>query len=1090
MPQAFSDHACSAWNEIGDELKALLTEEEYNSARASLPNAHYTAPLVIRAIWSALERMGVSSGMHILEPSMGIGHFFGLMPESLYSGTCRTGIELDSVSARIARLLYPDSTIHAKAFEETTLPDNFFDVAIGNVPFGDYAVYDPSYRKRKPFLTRAIRDYFFSKSLDKLRPGGLLGLITSRHTMDKQDLAMRVYLAARANLLAAIRLPNTAFKANAGTSVTTDIIFLQKLSDQIQPNSETWQDICSIQSATEPIFINEYFVNHPEMLLGEMVLDHGLYGVEPTLKGTLSAEALSAAVSNVPTGIYHQQQQCPALKRINASEIPDSRSIKDGAFAELEGQLLSRNGENFEPAQVSALVAQRIRGMMRVRDAVREVFRTQLQDASDEQIYAARRQLNRIYDSFVSRHGALSSKENLKAFASDPDQPLLLSLENYDPDTRRATKTAVFERRTLERYQPVEHVETASEALVVSLNETGEIDWPRMEQLTGKPARELRAELDTLVYCNPEQQRWEAADRYLSGNVRTKLAAAEAAAAIDPAYTRNVEALRAVQPKDLEPGEIEARLGAPWIPASDIRDFIVNLLEVPVSTVRVYHSDAIATWTIELDWSAKETVNNTSVHGTSYFVAHQLIEQSLNGRTPTAYDQNPDGSRVVNQEQTIAAREKQQQLKDRFREWVWQEESRAIRLCRAYNEQFNNLRLREFDGSHLTLPGMVRVALRNGDLARHQKNAVWRILQTGSTLLAHVVGAGKTWTMTAAAMELRRLGLAKKPMFVVPNHLVDQWGTEFLRLYPQAHLFIAGKEHFSGVNRQRAMARIATGNFDAVIVSHRSFEFLPVSDELFNQSLEGELEELEDEIRRTKSADSYNGRLTKELEKAKKRLTAKLKKRANAESKDNTLSFEELGIDQIFVDEADAYKNLFYVTKMSRIAGLPNSDSNRAFDMYLKIRYLRERNGGRGIVFATGTPISNRLAEMYTLFRYLAPELLSERDVQHFDSWAANFAEAVTSLELAPDGSGYRMHTRFAKFINLPELLTMFRHVADVQTAEMLNLPRPVLANGKPAIAAVPASEELKAYIQTLIFLWLELDLDIEKSDAADAADI
>ncbi|HEX3681732.1 MAG TPA: DEAD/DEAH box helicase family protein [Bryobacteraceae bacterium] len=1067
MPQAFSDHAHSPWDEIAHELHSLLTEDEYNSARASTPNAHYTAPLVIRTIWSAFERMGVSAGINILEPSLGIGHFFGLMPECLYGGTRRTGVELDSISARIARLLYPDSIIHEKAFEEATLPDNFFDVVIGNVPFGNYAVYDPSYRKRKPFLTRAIHDYFFSKSLDKVRPGGLLALITSHHTMDKQDSSIRVDFAARANLLAAIRLPNTAFKANAGTSVTTDIIFLQKLADEIQPTGEAWQHICPIQTTTEPIYINEYFVNHPEMLLGEMTLDHGLYGVEPTLKGTLSTEALSAAVSTLPIAIF-QQRQRPALKRINTGEIFNSGTIKDGAFADLGGELVSRNGEKFEPVQVSASVAERIRGMMRVRDAVREVFRTQLQDASDEQIHAAREQLNRVYDSFDSRHGALSSRENLKAFAGDPDQPLLLSLENYDPDTRRATKTAIFERRTLERYQPVDYVETASEALVVSLNETGEIDWARMEQLTDKSARDLQAELKALVYCNPEQQRWETADRYLSGNVRTKLAAAEAAAAVDPAYMRNVEALRAVQPKDLEPGEIEARLSAPWIPVSDIRDFIADLLEVSLSTVRVYHSDTIATWTLELDWGAKQTVNNTSVYGTSYFAAHQLVEQALNGRTPTAYDEGPDGNRIVNQEQTVAAREKQQQLKERFREWIWEDESRALRLCRAYNDQFNNLRLREFDGSHLTLPGMVRVALRNGDLAPHQKNAVWRILQTGSTLLAHVVGAGKTWTMAAAAMELRRLGLAKKAMFIVPNHLVDQWGTEFLRLYPQARLFIAGKEHFCTGNRQRAMARIATGNFDAVVVSHRSFEFLPVSDDLFKRFIERELEQLEDEIRRTKSAESYNGRLTKELEKARKRLTAKLKKRASPESKDNALSFEELGIDQIFVDEADAYKNLFYVTKMSRIAGLPNSDSNRAFDMYLKIRYLRERNRGRGVVFATGTPISNTLAEMYTLFRYLGPELLRERDIEHFDSWAANFAEAVTSLELAPDGSGYRMHTRFAKFINLPELLTIFRHVADVQTAEMLNLPRPGLANGKPAVAAIPASEELKAYVQTL----------------------
>src|SRR5271168_832877 len=589
-----------------------------------------------------------------------------------------------------------------------------------------------------------------------------------------------------------------------------------------------------------------------------------------------------------------------------------------------------------------------------------------------------------------------------------------------------------------------------------------------MESLTARGAPDLQDELGPLAYRNPEGGTWETADRYLSGNVRAKLAMAQASERIDPAYRRNVEALRAVQPKDLEPGEIEARLGSSWVPPSDVRDFVAELLDVPRTSARIGYAQAIATWTVELDYSSKHVVNNTTTYGTARFRASELIEQSLNGRTPTAYDEHEDGSRTVNQLETIAAREKQQQLKDRFRDWVWEDRERAGRLAEEYNRRFNSIRLRDFDGSHLTLPGMVRTSLRDGDLGPHQKNAVWRILQGDNPLLAHVVGAGKTWTMTAASMELRRLDLAKKPMFVVPNHLVDQWGAEFLKLYPQARLFIADKDHFDTGNRQQAIARIATGNYDAVIVSHRSFEFLPVSDQYFNRFVEKQMAELDKAIGLANEEKGDNRRIVKELEKARKRLGVRLKKRADRESKDNALTFEELGVDQIFVDEADLYKNLAYVTKMNRIAGLPNSDSNRAFDMFLKIRYLQERSGGRGVVFATGTPISNTLAEMYTMLRYLAPDMLAERNVEHFDSWAANFAEAVTSLELAPDGSGYRMHTRFAKFINLPELLSVFRTAADVQTADMLNLPRPALENGRPAIEAVPASPELKAFIKVL----------------------
>jgi N12 class adenine-specific DNA methylase len=1066
MPNIFVPQPPPDWQNVAQELKDLLTAGEYASARASTPNAHYTSSEVVHAIWQAMKRFGLQAGAQILEPSMGVGHFFGMMPEGLYPGTRRTGIELDSVTARIAAKLYPDSSVHAKGFEVTPLPRDSFDSAVGNIPFGNYPVYDPAYR-RSPHLTQSIHDYFLAKCLDVVRPGGVIALVTSRYTMDKQDAAVRRHLAEESTLLGAVRLPNTAFKANAGTDVTTDILFLQKRSPGTPPG-ESWIELKSIETADGPVHINEYFAHHPEMMLGRMGMESRQYGATPALIGNLDRGALEKAISLLPNDVYKSRDRQGPVLRASSEQVPAAGAVKEGGLADRDSQIVVRRGDAFEPLTLPATVCARIRGMLHVRDAVREVFLTQLSDAPEQAIVRARRHLNRTYDSFASRFGPLNTRENLKAFAGDPDQPLLLSLEEFDPETKRAAKTAIFERRTLKRYRPVERVETASEALLVSLNETGEISWPRMESLTGRRASELQDELGPLAYRNPEGGAWETADRYLSGNVRAKLAVAQASEQLDPTYRRNVEALQSVQPKDLEAGEIEARLGASWIPPSDVRNFVAELLDVSRASVKIGYAGIIATWTVELDYGAKHVVNNTTTHGTARFRASELIEQSLNGRTPTAYDEHDDGSRTVNQPETIAAREKQQQLKDRFRDWVWEDRERAGRLAQEYNFRFNNIRLRDFDGAHLTLPGMVRTSLRDRDLAPHQKHAVCRILQGGSPLLAHVVGAGKTWTMAAAAMELRRLDLAKKPMFVVPNHLVDQWGAEFLKLYPQARLFVAGKDHFETGNRQQAMARIATGNYDAVIVSHRSFEFLPVSDEYFNRFVEKQVAELDAEIGLAKDSKDDNRRMVKELEKAKKRLAVRLKRRADRDSKDRTLTFEELGVDQLFVDEADLYKNLGYLTKMNRIAGLPNSDSNRAFDMFLKIRYLQERGEGRGVVFATGTPISNTLAEMYTMLRYLAPGMLSERKVEHFDSWAANFAEAVTSLELAPDGSGYRMHTRFAKFINLPELLSVFRTVADVQTADMLNLPRPELENGRPAIAASPASPELKAFIRTL----------------------
>ncbi len=1048
------------------ELKQLLTDEEYTAAKATTPNAHFTSPAVVSAIWEGLEKLGVNRNPEVLEPSMGVGHFFGLMPEALRSGH-RTGVELDSITARIAKKLYPDSTVFHKGFEETPLPDNYFDVVVGNVPFGDYGVHDPS---MKPKLRSSIHDYFFAKSLEKLRPGGMMALVTSHYTMDKKDDTIRKHLAQRADLVAAVRLPNTTFKGNAGTEVVTDILFLRKREEGAEPAGEQWTEASATRIDGHEITLNEYYVRHPEMMLGEMKLIRGMYrDKEPTLAGELTPGKLQEALKALPEGVYLPRDLGRSPPPSPLMAPPEAFiGVKDGAYAEVDGNIMRRTGGTFESVSLSAGTAQRIQGMIHIRDAVREVFRTQLDDEPDSQIVAARNELNRVYDEFVRTHGYLSTKENFRAFAGDPDHPLLLSLENYNADTKTAAKTAVFQRRTLERYKPVDHVETAAEALAISLNETGGIDWNRMAQLTGSRLKEMQTELAGLVYQDPAVGgKWQTADEYLSGDVRQKLRTAQAAADINPIYRSNVEALKAVQPADILPGDINARLGASWIPSSDIKAFIGDLLKVREGAVTVGHGGPIATWSVELDIFSGKSVANTTTYGTGRRSASTLIEDALNMRTPTVYDKMPDGSSVIDQAATIAAREAQQKIKDRFAKWVWEDPDRAVRLARIYNDRFNNIRLRTYDGSHLTLPGMNRIGLRNNDLDPHQKNAVWRALQNKNTLIGHVVGAGKTASITAAAMELKRLGLASKSMIVVPNHLVEQWGSEFLKLYPQANIFVAGKDLFTAGNREKAMARIATGNYDAVIISHKSFESLPVSDETFKRFVNRQIDSLEDAIAEAKEEKGDNRSVVKDLEKAKKRLEARIKDRAGQHRKDGGVTWEQLGIDRIFVDEADLFKNLGYTTKMNRIAGLPNTESNRALDMYMKTQYLNERGGGT--VFATGTPISNTMAEMYTLMRYLAPQVLEAAGVEHFDAWAANFGEAVTALELAPDGSGYRMHTRFSKFVNMPELLSMFRSFADIQTAEMLNLPRPAIEGGKPQVVAAPASPELKEYVAHLV---------------------
>ncbi len=1072
MPAAFDTYTGreDEWNEIRDKLNEILTGDEHDAASASVPNAHYTSPLVVEAIWKGLEHLGLGSGARILEPSIGSGNFFGLMPEALLPKSTRVGVELDSITARIAKLLYPDASIFETGFEDAPFPDNFFDVAIGNVPFGNYGVHDPNY---KNYLTGSIHDYFFVKTLDKLRVGGILAFITSRYTLDKKDDDIRQYLASKADLLGAIRLPNTAFKGNAGTVVTTDISFLQKRGPGQEPVGPAWQNVADYVSGEDMFPLNEYYAEKPEMMLGTMQLVGSRYGKQPELIGEINQGLLEVAIAELPRDVYSPRAEPPAA-RIQPLLGDEGAfvGVKNGAYVVVNNALGIRQDGEFAPLELKPKAEARIRGMMKIRDYVRGVFQTQLADNPEKVVIEARRNLNYAYDSFVREFGCLSNRENSKLFADDPDAPLLISLEeNYDEATGKFKKAAIFERPTLDRYKPIVHTDTAAEALAVSLNEHGRIDWYRMASLTGRTAQTLQAELGPLVFENPETGLWETADEYLSGNVRHKLAAARAAAALDKKYQRNVAPLESVQPTDLLPGEIMVRLGSTWVSTDDLGDYVAHVIEANPNAVRVDYLAELGAWTITAKESVKSNVANTTTYGTSRFTAINLLEDAMNGRATTAYDtiQGPDGEkRVVNERATLEAREMQQKLKDKFAEWIWQDSERATRLSAIYNEKFNSLRLRTYDGSHLTFPGMNKTVLRNGDFEPHQKNAVWRILQGNSTLLAHCVGAGKTWIMAAAVMEAKRIGLAKKSMVVVPNHLVNQWGAAFLQLYPQANIFVAGKEHFQSGKRERAMSRIATGTYDAVIVSHKCFELLPVSDDLFDAYMKEELDALEIAIREA-NADKGNRRIVKILESAKKRLEKRIKDRANREKNDKTITFEELGIDRVLVDEADLYKNLGFMTKMTRVAGLPTSNSNRAADMHIKTRYLRKLNNGKGIVFATGTPISNTMAELYTMQRYLAPEGLAAAGMSQFDAWAANFGEAVTSLELAPTGAGYRMHTRFARFVNLPELLTMFRDFADVQTADMLKLPRPTLEGGRNRIITAPATPALKAYVDELM---------------------
>ncbi len=1058
MPQVF-DVDSTDWRKEQIQLSEILSDEEHRSARATTLNAHYTAPTVIGAMYRAAERFGFTGG-RVLEPACGIGHFVGLMPGEMLRRSTVTGIEIDPLTARITNALYPDTDIRAQPFEQTKLADGFYDLAISNVPFGDYTVHDPRWNNYK----FPIHDYFFAASLEKVRPGGLMMFITSRGTMDKLDSTLRELLSTRTELLGAIRLPNDAFKKNAGTEVTTDIIMLRKLRPGEAPTGTTWKETAEYTNDIGEAFtLNEYFAARPEMMLGQMRLGGGMYGGnEPTLEpdGRNLGDALAQAVQRLPQNIYEVHAHQVAEPTLDQA-IPAPDYVKPNAYCLHDGMVCIREENVLRPlTDMPSDTRSRIRHLIPVRDAVRSCLRSQMDGSDEGQVIEARQQLNHAYERFVGRFGPVNLRANQRAFDGDPDLPLLLSLEHYNEETKRATKATIFHERTIHHRQPIESVSEPKEALLVSLNEQGRVDLDHMAGLLNKPAEEFLPDLKGIIFLNPQTNQWETDDQYLSGNVRDKLAVADAAAVTDARFHENVEALKSIQPEDLPATEIDVRLGASWLPPDDVKQFIHKLFNVSTG-VEIGHVHALGSWHMNADWEARGATSNTTDWGTDRYTGLELIEDALNLKTPTVYDM-VDKKPVVNAQATEAAREKQERIKERFKEWVWSDDSRRERLCRLYNDTFNHTRLRTFNGDHLTLPGASQVV----QLHKHQKAGVWRILQTSNTLLAHVVGAGKTYTMVAAAMELKRLGLARKPMFAVPNHMLGQFSTELLTLYPGANILVAGKEDFESQNRKKLFSRIATGNWDAVIVTHSGFERIPLAYDTKKRFFDEQLHELE--MIRREHADSSNRRLVKELEKAKKRLETKLQALAADHKKDNTLTFEELGVDRIFVDEAHYFKNLFYVTKMTRIAGLPQTASERAFDMYLKVRHVQSMNGGGGVVFATGTPIANSMAEMFTMQRYLQPDDLKKHNLHHFDSWAATFGEPVTAMELSPDGAGYRLNTRFARFINVPELMQIFRQSADVQTAAMLNLPRPKLDGEKPTVRNAPATPELKAFVQEL----------------------
>lgn len=1069
LPKAFNpEQDDPAWRARAESLPDLLGED-YTSAKGSVVNAHYTAVFVIDAIWEAVRRVGFRGG-RVLDPSAGTGYFIGAMPKDLAEVSEITAIEIDRLSSRILSRLYGQHGVRTLTvgFEKARLPQDWFDLVISNVPFGNYQVPDD---RNVPYANFLIHDYFFGRALEVTRPGGLVAFITSAGTLDKWEDRARRYMASQARLLGAIRLPSGTFSQIANTDVTTDIIFLQKLGAG-EKTTDDWISVVEAPYAMcdgyRRLHVSNWYVQNPDMLIGRMGQKSNGYGLSNAaiFDGDICS-ALRERIARLPEGVHHPRAARnpePMGKKQRDIRVAAPEFVKPGAFCLTDdGRLAVSEGQELLVIEgtVSATAAKRIVGMMAIRDAARKLLHVQHLTDDDGRLGSYRMMLNMAYDSFVARHGYLHAKANKLAFKGDPDLPLLLSLENYDPEGGVAEKADVFFRRTVGVVRKVDRCNTPEEALLVSLHERGCVDVALMASLLGQASSAFLPDMADrgLIFLNPETSQWETADAYLAGNVRSKLEMAEAAGG---EFVRNVDALKAVVPADLGPGEIDARIGSTWIPARDYAEFLDQLLECEGCTVE-FCAEAGA-WNIDVPWQGERSVASTQTFGTGRISAGELFVVTLNQMVPTIRDRDPVTDRYfVNTEETIAAREKQQALKEAFGAWVFADASRCERLVRLYNDQFNSVRLREFDGSGLALPGFSEVF----NLHRHQKDAIWRIVSGGvNTLLAHVVGAGKTLTMICGGMELRRLGMASKPCYVVPNHMLEQFAAEFLRAYPGANILMASKDDLVGDKRRTLLSRIATGDWDGVLITHASFERIKMSDEAMTTFIEARVYEIECAIRASKSQKRGN-RIVKELERAKKSWLARLEKLAAKSKKDDMLTFEELGVDFLFIDEAHYFKNLYRFTKMTRVAGLPNANSERAFDMFVKTRHVMDKHGGRsGVVFATGTPVSNSMAEMWTMQRYLQPATLRGNHVAQFDTWAGNFGESVTALELSPDGGGYRMNTRFARFVNLPELMTMFREVADIRTADMLKLPVPRFH--LETVTAKPTAA-LKAFVAMLV---------------------
>ena len=1030
-----------AWASEYAQLKELLTPEEYAAARSSTLNAHYTSPTVIKAIYDAVGRMGFETG-NILEPSMGVGNFFGMLPEEMRNSRLY-GVELDPVSGRIAKQLYPKADITVGGFETTDRRD-FFDLAIGNVPFGQYQVNDKAYNK----LNFSIHNYFFAKALDQVRPGGVVAFVTSRYTMDAKDSTVRRYLAQRAELLGAIRLPNDAFKKNAGAEVVSDIIFLQKRDRPLDIVPEWTQT-----GQTEDGFaINRYFLDNPDMVLGTPTSENTQYGrqdytVAP-IEGADLAAQLHAAVQSI--GGEYRAAELPDLGENETIQdtIPADPNVKNYSYAVVDGEVYYRENSVMVKPNLNATAKERVKGMAELRDCVHRLIDLQMWESDDISIRAEQQRLNRLYDRFTEKYGLINSRGNALAFADDSSYYLLCSLEMLDDEdkTKLKGKADMFTKRTIRQRQSVTSVDTAAEALALSIGEKARVDMAYMSQLTGKSEEDIINELNGVIFLDPVYGDWQTADEYLSGNVRQKLREAENAAVDSPGYLPNVEALRAAQPKDLDASEIEVRLGATWIDKKYIQQFMFELLEPPVyarRSLEVNYSEFTAEWNISGKNSIPyNDINARMTYGTDCANAYKILEDTLNLRDVRIYDtvRDADGKekRVLNSKETTLAQQKQQAIKEAFRDWIWRDPDRRRELVQLYNERFNSTRPREYDGRHLIFPGMnPEITLRE-----HQRNAIAHDLYGGNTLLAHEVGAGKTFEMIAAAMEGKRLGLCQKSLFAVPNHLTEQWASEFLRLYPSANILVATKKDFETRNRKKFCARIATGDYDAVIIGHSQFERIPVSRERQERLLQEQIWEIEDGISELKASRAERFTI-KELERTKKNLEAKLQKLHDAARKDDVVTFEQLGVDRLYVDEAHSFKNLFLYTKMRNVAGLSTTDAQKSSDMLLKCRYIDEITHGKGVTFATGTPISNSMTELYTMMRYLQHDMLKRNSLTHFDCWASAFGETTTAIELAPEGTGYRARTRFAKFFNLPELMNLFREAADIKTSDQLNLPTP-----------------------------------------------